>query len=272
MTLITHQPPTTAPADAPTTEEAVETALVWTKVKSGPARLIIDEWNRLAHRPSVLRRVNSWEFLPRRVEDMDDLLTLCGFNRPVDDSEADHVLWNVVRLAAQDELAAQVALHRIMPSLMSIARRRGRIIKGGLQVAMSETIAAAWIVIRTYPWQRRHNKVASNLVRDTEYQAFVRPHRLRRVSETTVSDEVLGYLAGNNGAPEEDLRLDDVLCEAEQLGVSREHIDLLRALAAGRHGSEIAGDHGLSPRTIRNHRRAAIDAVREALARNDEQW
>lgn len=267
MTFTTQQPPTTPEHKLPN-EESLETALVWTKVKSGPARLIIDEWNRLAHQPSVLRRVNSWEFLPRPVEDMDDLLRVCGFNRPVDDSEADHVLWNVVRLATDDELAAQVALHRIMPALMSIARRRGRIVKGGLQVAMSETIAHAWIVIRTYPWQRRHNKVAANLVRDTEYQAFVRPHRLRRVSETAVSDDVLGYLSGTREVIEEDLELDDVLCEVEQLGVAREHIELLRSLARGQHGQEIAAERGLSARTVRNHRRAAIDAVREALAMN----
>lgn len=271
MTLITHTPPTETPTVSTTDDHDGETALVWTKVKSGPARLIIDEWNRLAHRPSVLRRINSWEFLPRPVADLDDLLKVCGFNRPVDDSEADHVLWNVVRLAAHDELAAQVALHRIMPALMSIARRRGRIVKGGLQVAMSETIAHAWIVIRTYPWQRRHNKVAANLVRDTEYQAFVRPHRLRRVTETSVSDEVLGYLSGSREVPEDDLELDDVLCEAEQLGVADEHIELLRSLAKGLHGRDIAAERGLSARTIRNHRRAAIDAVREALAANADQ-
>lgn len=272
MTLTTHITPTSTPPSTVIVDgehiETTESALVWTKVKSGPARLIIDEWNRLAHQPSVLRRVNSWEFLPRPAEDLDDLLTMCGFNRAVDDSDADHVLWNVVRLATEDELAAQVALHRIMPALMSIARRRGRIVKGGMQMAMSETISAAWIVIRTYPWQRRLNKVAANLVRDTEYHAFVRPHRLKRVSETAVSDDVLGYLSGARTVAEDDLELDDVLCEAEQLGVAAEHIELLRALASGRHGHEIAAERGLSARTIRNHRRAAIDAVREALAAN----
>lgn len=274
MTLTTHIPPIATPQSpviaAGDDAEKAETGLVWTKVKSGPARLIIDEWNRLAHQPSVLRRVNSWEFLPRPAEDLDDLLTMCGFNRAVDDSDADHILWNVVRLATEDELAAQVVLHRIMPALMSIARRRGRIVKGGIQTAMSETIAAAWIVIRTYPWQRRLNKVAANLVRDTEYHAFVRPNRLKRVSETAVSDDVLGHLSGTRTVVDDDTELDDVLCEAEQLGVASEHIELLRELAAGRHGGEIAAERGLSARTIRNHRRAAIDAVREALASNAE--
>lgn len=246
-----------------------DTGLVWTRVRTGPARLIIDEWDRLAHRPSVLRRVNSWEFLPRPVEDLDDLLVVCGFNRPVDDSDADRVLWHVVRLAATDDLAARVALHRIMPALVSIARRRGRIVSGGLQAAMAETISCGWMVIRTYPWQRRLNKVAANLVRDTEYHAFVRPNRLRRVEETTVPDTTLGLLAGGTGPDEPELGLDDVLCEAEQLGVAAEHIALLRDLASGRSGAEIAEGWGVSARTVRNHRRAAIDAVRAALQRDD---
>lgn len=269
MSIITDTQPTIAPP-AIEPDAAEEPGLVWTRLKSGPARQIIDEWNRLAHRPSVLRRVNSWDFLPRPVSDLDDLLVLCGFNRPVDDSEADHVLWNVVRLASNDDLAAHVALHRIMPALMSIARRRGRIVKGGATWAMSETISCGWMVIRTYPWERRLNKVASNLVRDTEYHAFVRPNRLRRVVETTVSDEVLGHLSGRRPAEETDLELDDVLCEAEQLGVDPEHLALLRELASGRHGQEIAAELGVSPRTVRNHRRAAIDAVREALRIGDE--
>ena len=264
MSTLTDTQPLTIHA-RPVPETPDEPGLVWTRIKSGPARQIIDEWNRLAHRPSVLRRVNGWDFLPRPVSDLDDLLVVCGFNRPVDDSEADHVLWNVVRLAADDELAAQVALHRIMPALMSIARRRGRIVKGGTSWAMSETISCGWMVIRTYPWERRLNKVASNLVRDTEYHAFVRPNRLKRVAETTVSDEVLGFLSGRNPEVDGDLELDDVLCEAEQLGVNPEHLELLRKLAGGLNGQDIADEHGVSARTIRNRRRAAIDAVRDAL-------
>lgn len=258
----THQPSPRAESD--------DAGLVWTSVKSGPARLIIDEWDRLAHRPSVLRRVNAWGFLPREVTDLDDLLVLCGFNRPVDDSDADKVLWNVVRLASDDELAAQVALHRIMPALMSIARRRGRIVKGGTAWAMSETISCGWVVIRTYPWQRRLNKVAANLVRDTEYHAFVRPNRLRRVDETTVSDEVLTRFIGRQHTEIADVELDDVLCEAEQLGVEHQHLNLLRRLSSGVTSQEIADEMGVSARTIRNHRRTAIDAVRLALRGADD--
>ena len=240
-------------------------ALVWSRIKVGPARLVIEEWNRIARRPAVLRRVNAWEFMPREVEHLDELLALCGFGTAVDDSAGDHMLWNVVRLAADDDLAVQVVIHRILPALMAVARRRGRIVPGGPTAAMGELLATAWIVVRTYPWQRRLDKVAANLVRDCEYHAFVRTARLKRVDEVCVEDDILGILSGGTGESA-DIDLDDVLCEAEQQGVGAEHLELLRELAGGRHGHEIALDRGMSPRTIRNKRRAAIDAVRGALS------
>ena len=256
-----------SPITDPTEDGPIDTTLVRSTVRQGPARLVIDEWNRIAHRRATIRRVNSWEFLPRPVEDLNDLLILCGFSRPVDDSDADHVLWHVVRRAEHDDLAAQVALHRVMPALLAIARRRGRLLAGGSSAAMNEVLPAAWMVIRTYPHDRRPVKVASNIVRDSEYMAFVRPHRLRRVEEIAVEDEKLAFILPTDDPWAPTTGLDEVLYEAETCGVAREHIDLLRALGDGVHGEQIAEQKGLSARTIRNHRRAAIDAVRDAVTR-----
>lgn len=265
MTHHTTHPVPSPPAPDDVADESGG-ALVWSRIQVGPARRVIDDWNRIAHRPSVLRRVNSWDFMPREVEHLDELLQLCGFGTAVDDNDGDRMLWHVVRLAATDDLAVKVVIHRILPALMAVARRRGRIVAGGPTVAMGELLATAWIVVRTYPWERRHDKVAANLVRDCEYNAFVRTARLKRVAEVSVTDDVLGFLSGATAGDGGDIDLDDVLCEAEQLGVDAEHLELLRELAGGRHGHEIALDRGASPRTIRNKRRAAIDAVREALA------
>ncbi|MTA40113.1 MAG: hypothetical protein F2560_03635, partial [Actinobacteria bacterium] len=44
------------------------TALVWTTSATGPARLIIDEWERLVYSRPVIRRVNAWPFMPHAVE------------------------------------------------------------------------------------------------------------------------------------------------------------------------------------------------------------
>lgn len=241
------------------------TALVWSTTTSGPGRQIIDEWARLAHRPAVLRRVNSWDFLPQSVDNLDQLLEMCGFGRPVDDAAGDNMLWNIVRLAEHDELAARVALHRVMPALMSVARRRGKIMKGGMSAAMSEIVASAWMVIRQFPHDRRRHKIASNIVRDAEYFAFVREARLVRVKEVNVENDILSWLCDDTTESINDMTFDDLLSTAAERGVEQRHIDLLSKLGAGIHGSEIAEQWGVSARTVRNYRRAAIDAVRDAL-------
>lgn len=271
---MTHTNHTITPDQAPTPPAPAhdgppEGRLVWSTAMSGPSRKIIDEWERIVHRPRVIRRVNTWDFLPHPVEDLDQLLQLCGFGKPADDSAADHILWHVVRLASHDDLAAQVVLHRVLPSIMSIARRRGRIVRGGTSAAMSELIATAWIVIKQFPHDRRRAKIAANLVRDIEYYAFVRDARLKKVPEAQVGDSMLNHIIERPGDVVTDIELGEVLAEAAELGVEPEHIELLGKLGAGMHGDDIALEWGVSPRTVRNHRRRAIDAVREVLISGD---
>ncbi|MEY4015687.1 MAG: hypothetical protein RIS46_683 [Actinomycetota bacterium] len=253
----------------PDTDRPLPTALVWSTVTSGPARQFIDEWARLTHRPSVLRRVNAWEFLPRPVADLDDLLTVCGFGTPFDDEAGDRVLWHITQLAAHDDLAARVCLHRIMPAIMSVARRRGRITQGGVENAIGDAISTAWMVIREFPCDRRQVKIAANLVRDVEYYGFVRDQRLRRVSETQVGFDVLQQIEETNIATTVDQELDDVLSYASEMGVSAPQIDLLRTLGEGRHANDIATDQGVSPRTVRNHKHTAIKRVQHVLSKNE---
>lgn len=240
-------------------------ALVWSTATAGPGRQIIDEWARLTRRPATLRAINTWEFLPRPARDLDDLLTMCGFGTAVDDATGDRILWHVVRRAEHDELAARVALQRIMPSLLAIARKRGRMSAGGMNGALTDAITSAWIVIREFPHDRRQHKIAANLVRDTEYYAFVREGRLKRVHEAQIGDEKLMRLAEPDEILSSDQELEEVLLQANELGVNNEYIEILSTLGTGVHGAELALELGVSPRTIRNHRRRAIDAVRDAM-------
>ncbi len=265
--MTTTPPPSSTPSIHQRLNDPVnDGSLVWTTLRQGPVRQIIDEWSHIAHRTSILREVNSWNFLPHYVDSLDQLLILCGFGQPIDDSASDKILWHVVRRAADDELAARVALHRILPALMSIARRRSRLGHIDTHDAINEIIACAWIVIRTFPHERRLSKIASNLVRDSEYHAFVRQWRLKRVHETSTDRDRLEILVGvicDELSPHE---LEDALIEAESLGVRRDHVSLLRKIGSGVHYTEIARDKGVSERTIRTHQRMAIDEIREALA------
>lgn len=239
-----------------------DTSLVWSTISAGPARDMINEWERLRRRPPTLRHVNTWEFLPRPVNDLDEVLEFAGFGRAIDDVDGDRVLWHLVREGEHDDIAARIVLHRILPPLMAIAKRRGRVLQGGAQVAMVDILATAWFVIRQYPHHRRHHKVAANLVRDIEYNAFVRHHRLRHVDEHQVGDDVLYQLLENNCASYEGLAI--VLQDAQDMGVDEKHIALLREFSEGKRNEEVAQLMGISSRTVRNYKRSAIMAIQEA--------
>lgn len=226
----------------------------------GPVARVVTEWSRLSRRADVLDHVNSWAFIDPRVDHLDDVLERAGFGRPTADSDGDKVLWHLADIARDDDLATRIVLHRILPALMSIARRRGRIHPKGPYAAMEELLTTAWIVIRSYPSERRPTKVASNLVRDCEYHAFVRTQRLRRVDETPV--EEMGIIARIEPDPHPADELAEVLADALAAGVAEQDIMILRACATGGTSEELAVALGVSPRTVRNWRRRAIEAVR----------
>lgn len=251
------------PTSAPTGDN-----LVWTSVGSGPSRQIVDEWARYSRRPAVLRHVNAWGFMPRRVEHLDEVLELAGFGRAIDDADGDQFLWHLVREAEHDDIAARIVLHRMMPSIMNMARRRGPVFHGGIEMAMNDAIGTAWMIIRTFPHHRRPRKIAANIARDTENYAFVRQHRLRRVQEMQIGDEMLRDVFEYRYSPDTGNNFDDVMAEAQENGVRAHHIELLHRLASGEHSRDIAEETGISPRTVRQHRKDAVEEVRRVLLKN----
>lgn len=230
----------------------------------GPAGHVVAEWDRLARSRAVLRHVNSWEFLTTPVSHIDEVLEVCGFGKRIDDSVADQMFLCLVRLAAHDELAARVTLHRVLPAIMAIAKRRGRIHPNGPYAAMSDLLTTAWEVIRTYPCERRPRKVAANIVRDIEYFTYVRDARLKRVTEVCVeSDHSFGATPDSDPTAADELC--EVLADAAAAGLDPNDLSLLRRYAAGESTQTIAESLGLSPRTVRNRRRAALDEVRRRV-------
>ena len=277
------------PADNGTTEKKNTvpepgSPLVFSQVRSGPVRELLNEWERIASRRRTLRQVNAWPFVTTEITHLDQVLQLAGFGKAFNDDEGDRFLWELVRLAEHDDLAALIVIHRVLPAIMSIAARRGRIHPGGPTGAMSDLLGHAWIVVRTFPHDRRPRKIAANIALDVEYHTFVRPHRLKRVDTVNVAPDILCRVvqsrqesdpaalgrARRNGAfsPQESAdELAEILEDAEQSGVDAHHLDLLRRLAAGESGDRIAQELGVSSRTIRTRRRAALDAVIETMQR-----
>lgn len=260
-----------APCDHPAHRRTPEVnraafPLVRVRTNDGPCRSLVDEWDVMATRPSVLATVNSWRLVPVQFTHLDELLVAAGFGRAVDDSNGDHILWHLAVLARTEAVAARAVLQRLLPALVAVARRRGAIHPGGTAAAIDEVLASAWETLCNYPAERRPVKVAANIVLDSQYRAFVAPVRRRRVTEVTVDHVSAVRWEEIDADPAVDLELAGVLDDAESLGVEPDHVALLRRLAAGETTAQIALDSGWSARTIRNRRAAAVDAVRRALA------
>lgn len=228
-----------------------------------------DEWRRLGSDPSALAQVNAWRLPVGPVDHLDELLWHAGYGRPVDDEEGDRLLAVLVHRAARDELAARIVLHRILPGLIRVALRRGPIVDGGAPVAFADLAAAAWLTIRTFPIDRRAHCVAANLLRDIEYQTFVRSAR-RRAREVGVDDieATVGEL------PDTEVDLDpgarrewtELVAWARRRGVDPGQLDLLVRVAGGQSSLEIAKALACTDRTVRNRRDAAVASMRRAYA------
>ena len=219
------------------------------------------EWRRLATAQHALRRVNSWGLPQSPVRHLDEVLSNAGFGLDPRDSVADRYLFLLVERAATDELAARIVLQRLLPSLISVARRRGRITVGGFDEAFTEILSHAWLLIRTYPTGRRPAKVASNLVRDSEYHAFVKPTRYQRYTVQPCDTESMAHVADPHTDEPAALVLHDMLNRAEPT-MTPLSVTILRQLADGVTVEELAEMYGVQLRTARTWRRNAISELR----------
>jgi DNA-directed RNA polymerase specialized sigma24 family protein len=225
------------------------------------------DWRRLARDPVALGTAAGWCLGIGPIDDLDDLLDHVGYGRPVDDAAGDRALAVLVRLAAEHELAARVVLQRILPGLIRVALRRGRIVPGGPSVAFAELASAAWLTICSYPIARRPHRVAANLLRDIEYHAFVRSDR-KRSRELRCGD--VEEAVGESLVTEPDIDLGarhewgELIAWATRRGVDPAQVELLVQLARGRSSAELAVAMQCSDRTVRNRRDVALVAVRRA--------
>jgi hypothetical protein len=171
------------------------------------------------------------------------------------DDEADRSLAAVVGRAATDPTMARLVLQRVMPGVLSVAKRRANLAPGTFVEILHDLVANAWIAVCTYPLDRRPRKVAANLVRDIEYNTFTQQSRLRRVATDAVA-ELPERSAPRHTNPGEDVIT--VLAAARNAGANADGLRLLGELVvAGRSVGELAASYGVSPRTILNRRLAA---------------
>lgn len=280
MTLITEHNPSHQPIPA---HIAAREPLVRTE-KAGPLlRGLLAEWQSACSSPRVLRRVNSWGLPGGHVERLDDVVLRAGFGGPADCDDADAYLLALVARAAHDPLAAQIVLHRLLPPVISIAKRRGKLHSEGIEGALCDLVTQAWFVITTYPVERRPRKIAANMVRDIEYHEFVSGHRPRKASVEFVAHDnftmgTLGVSEVGIATPPEDDDVRNLLLELELHGVSEVRREIVRLSCDGWKCTEIGRHLGMPERTVRWNRIEAlkaadsyVDEFRRALSRDDAQ-
>ncbi len=228
-------------------------------------RRLVEEWTLLCRRDENIQRCNGWGLPGKPVRSLDDVLFRAGFNTGFADSKGDRYLLLLVECAKRDDLAARIVLQRILPPLLSVGYRRGRIVQGGASEAITDTLSHAWELIRTYPIERRPNKVASNLVRDAEYFAFVRNSRRQALKfELKHSPDLERFAEPSRERTARD-EIDKVLIDAEKLGLLPKYVEIMRRLADGESYESIAKHHGVAVRTVRTWRHDGIIELRERM-------
>lgn len=235
-----------------------------------PQRLF-QEWHQLCTRQAVLDHVRSWPLDGPPVRSLMDLLHRCGYGRQGDDHDADGTLRQLLHLASHDRLAARVILQRLLPGMLAIAHRRGHGTPAGSEPALAEVVGTMWVLVRSYPVHRRPRHLAANLLRDAEYQAFRRPARLMSHQREVPTAHVSGRF-GESVDPtstwldDPGRRLAEALHRGRSAGLSSADLDLLTRLASGESTETLANQLGVSDRTLRARRAAAVQRLRQAVA------
>lgn len=222
------------------------------------------EWLRLDRDPDMLARARAWQLPVGHVVSLDDLVDRCGRRTDgISSRDEDAVFAAVVRIARHDDLAARVALQRMLPPIAAIGRRVPDF--GQRQDVLHELLTAAWSVIRTYPSERDHRCVAADLARRIRYVALERDRRRVRREDTTpwwVFD--LTVAAAVDPAPADEL--DELLRDAEAAGVPADELHLARRLGDGATLADLAVEGRVTDRTMRNRRATMAHSLR-AVAR-----
>ncbi|MEZ5251680.1 MAG: hypothetical protein R2713_21460 [Ilumatobacteraceae bacterium] len=223
------------------------------------------EWLRLDRDPELLAHARTWQLPLGHVVSLDDLVDRCGRRTDgISGREQDDLLAAVVRIARHDELAARVALQRMLPPIAALGRREARL-RARRQEVLHELLTAAWSVIRTYPSERGHRCIAADLARRIRCVALERDRRRVRREDATPW-WVFDLTIAPDADPRRATRLDELLRDAEAAGVPSDELDLARRLGNGTTLAALAVEGRVTDRTMRNRRATMAHSLR-AVAR-----
>lgn len=220
------------------------------------------EWRRLRADPAAIGRAATWGVVRGTLATLDDVLVAVGCDRP-SSATAEAALWQLVRVAAGDPLAAQVVVRRLLPGALSVAVRRH---PHHADDTLADLVGALWIAIRTFDAERRQPRcLAAALLSDAEYRVFrgTRRRRMCEVPSDTVGEQVAAPLADVDPAEE----LADLVSSAAAHGLAdADDVALLRLLTEEPSTARLAARLDVTDRTIRNRRARVTAKLRHAAA------
>ncbi len=230
-------------------------------------RGLMHDWQQLEKDPATMRTVRSWHLPGSEPVDLTDVLRKAGFGTHSCDTDADQYLFQLVIRAKTCQLAGQIVLQRIMPGVLAIAVRRGRITQGGYSVAFNQLIADTWFVITTYPIDTRPRKVAANILLDAENLAFVREQRKQRTRDKYTCHAVIERLPDDSYQSIIDSDYAEILLLAKR-DLSTNQLQTLRDILNDIPTADSARERSVSPRAIRYQRNAVLNQLRSLVLRN----
>ena len=242
-------------------------------------RSLGNEWRLLERDPANLALINSCGLPGPKAQSLCDIAIRAGLGHTTPQETADTYLYRLVRLAVGTDidspcvraLATRIVLQRMLPAIITVAKRRGAVCDGGFNEAFSRLLTEAWSTIITFPVDRRTQKIAVNIIRDAESRAFWRADRLRRVDaqrHNLYATELLRVSQEN--ADNEAIRNEAV--ELAETHLTAKELKIFNDMLAGVPSADIATRRGVTNRAVRHHRTALTNQLRSLALRNRNEF
>ena len=218
-------------------------------------QLLDAEWTHLARSRHGRRRLAEWSITSPELAGLGDLGALVVHaNERGDVCESDRVLAALARRAAVDDLAARTLLQAVMPGMRCLARRYQHVATTTMEDPASLVIAFAYERIRTYPFDRRPDRIAANVLLDTRQRL---QRTVGRSEPKVVSLESLPFEPAGQGPVYDESRalLDDAVAR-KVIGARDADLIALTRVADYPIG-ELAAQLGCRAQTLRQRRRRA---------------
>lgn len=210
----------------------------------------------------------------------------CGRDRRVPDAVANgRLLFLLCRAGEGDQAAARVAVARVVPALVTKAAAHCRTAGRSFDAVFDDLLAAAWIVVATYPVARRPGKTWINIVLDTERAVFGRQRMVDRltvlVPPPILAEHLTARTSAGNGrgnangdgsgrARDPLLELVELLAQGRQLGLSDAALQTLVEFGVdGLSSQQVAARDGVTDRAVRLRRQRATTELATLLGLRD---